>query len=437
MVAYRIELRRSPLRWWIPLLAAVTFAVMFTARGGSWVGVWPQASSAAELSAMYLAPLLAAVAAWAAVRSSQRGVTEILTAAARPRWRVEASQLAATLSYGLGIYVLAAAVAAAVSARLAGPGFLWPAYIALGAAVLAICAGVGHVVGRLSRSRFAVPAICGLALFVFLNYLSAPAESGPAGQEYSSQVLQNLQFAGAGAPWQVFRTPALVVRLALGAAAVVIAVAALNPWRRPAWSRRSWRPVVVVGVIVCLAAGLAALISAGPLLTERAVTIRPVCTAAAPRMCLWPEDRKYLPQLAAISRRLATLPPGLVAVPRQFHEQSLLLDKGTPVVVPGSFADIMGGGDLPFAIADMAAGIVSTTFPHACAAQPGTPPYNAWLNLTNWLTLRAAGNLAVAPPPAPGGDPAAAARIVRQPEASQVAWVQQQEKDIRNARCPA
>ena len=279
--------------------------------------------------------------------------------------------------------------------------------------------------------------LVGVETYTAFAYAEAPAESGPAGQEYSNQVLQNLQFAGAGAPWQVFRTPALAVRLALGVAAVVIAVAALNPWRRPAWSRRIWRPLVVIGVIVCMTAGLAALISAGPLLTERAVTIRPVCTGSAPRMCLWPEDRKYLPQLAAISRRLAALPPGLVTVPRQFHERSLLLYKGTPVVVPGSFADIMGSSDLPFAIADMAAGIVSTTFPHACAAQPGTPPYNAWQNLANWVTLRAAGNLAVAPPPAPGGDPAAAARIVMQPEASQVAWAQQQEKDIRNARCPA
>ncbi|HEX5741063.1 MAG TPA: hypothetical protein VFY17_05845, partial [Pilimelia sp.] len=139
MNAYRVELRRHPLRWWIPVLAGAAAFMMF-GRSRDWIGVWPQASAAVQLSAPAMAPLLAGCVAWGMARL--RGENGPY-AAARPTWQARAAQAAAALTYAVGVYLAAAVAAVTVSGRLAGPGLLWPSYLALGCSLLLLATAVG------------------------------------------------------------------------------------------------------------------------------------------------------------------------------------------------------------------------------------------------------------------------------------------------------
>lgn len=120
--AYRIELRRSPLLTAFPLMVAVDLLVLF-GRSQYWIGVWPEASVAAQIVTLFLGPILAGVSAWQAGRSSRARVPEFLLSAARPGWRIEATRLAATLTLGFVAYGVGCLTAAAVSLHDAGPGF--------------------------------------------------------------------------------------------------------------------------------------------------------------------------------------------------------------------------------------------------------------------------------------------------------------------------
>lgn len=59
--AFWIELRRSPLRWALPVLIAIELGMLF-GRNTDWIGVWPQASAAAQVPVAEMAILLSAAA---------------------------------------------------------------------------------------------------------------------------------------------------------------------------------------------------------------------------------------------------------------------------------------------------------------------------------------------------------------------------------------
>ncbi|MFE7408930.1 DUF7224 domain-containing protein [Streptomyces laurentii] len=292
--AYTIELRRSPLLTALPVLIAVDLVVLF-GRSRYWIGVWPEASAAAQVVTLFLGPALAAVSAWQAGRSSRAGLPEFLLGAARPAWRIEAVRLAATLTLGLLAYGLGCLVAAAVSVCEAGPGFLWPSYVLLGAATLVVFAAVGHLAGRWWPSPAFTPVICALGCFVAL--LGLPVRFN---------VLS-------GHPDTRLGLFPLALRLLLALALAVLAVTAPPrlreadrdlPPREPPWRIRG----VFLGSVLTVLLTLGAALPAGELGTPRpASAVTPLCARAdgrAPEVCVWPEHRRYLPELTAMARRL-------------------------------------------------------------------------------------------------------------------------------------
>lgn len=106
--ALRVEIRRSPMRWVFPLLLALDLGMLF-GRDTLWIGVWPQASVAAQNPAWFIAPVVAASAAWSAGRLSRARASEQLAVAPRPGWQREAVQLTATLVYGWTVLATGAA----------------------------------------------------------------------------------------------------------------------------------------------------------------------------------------------------------------------------------------------------------------------------------------------------------------------------------------
>ncbi|MFD7575388.1 ABC transporter permease [Streptomyces sp. NPDC056534] len=372
---YRIELRRSPLLIAFPVMLAVDLAVLF-GRSQYWIGVWPEASVAAQIVTLFLGPVLAGVSAWQAGRSSRAGMAEAMLAAARPGWRVEAARLGATLTLGFLAYGIGCVTAAVVSMGDAGPGFLWPSYLLLGAATLIIFASVGHLAGRWWPSPGFTPVIA--ALGCFISMLALP---------FKFNVL-------AGPPDTYLRPLPVAVRLLLAVALAVLAVTAPSrtskaarqmPRRKPPRSTRA----VVLGSAVCSFAALAAAPAAGELRVERpASSVSPVCERAdksAPEVCVWPEHRKYLPELTRMAQRLAEPTQSWVKVPDEFYEVGLrrgqLGDRGF---------DIAEGHTRTAAIA--MADQVFTTSLGRC--RPPLKERRAWQAIDNihmWLEYQAVG----------------------------------------------
>ncbi|MEU8619759.1 ABC transporter permease [Streptomyces sp. NPDC048623] len=310
---YRIELRRSPLLTAFPVMIIVDLAVLF-GRSQYWIGVWPEASVAAQIVTLFLGPVLAGVSAWQAGRSSRSGMPEFLLAAARPGWRIEAARLAATLTLGFLAYGIGCLTAAAVSLKDAGPGFLWPSYLLLGAATLTIFASVGHLAGRWWPSPGFTPVVC--ALGCFISMLGLP---------FKFNVL-------AGPPDTHVSLPPLAVRLLLALALATLAVTAPPRTSKadrqmPRWELPRHTSVVAVGSVLCCLLALAFAPFAGELRVERSASAtEPLCDRAdesAPRVCVWPEHRKYLPELTDMAQRLDRPTQPWVKAPSEFYEVGL------------------------------------------------------------------------------------------------------------------
>lgn len=416
MKAFYIELRRSPLRWWLPAFLLLAMLMLF-GRSTAWIGVWPQASAAAQLPFSYIGPALAAGAAWSAGRCLRIGSVDHLQATARRRWQVEAVHLAATITYGIAVLLVTAAVAAAFSIPDAGPGFLWAGYLVLAGSMLVTCAAIGHLVGRWSRPGIGPALLTGLGTFALFNL----TERGPFGFMVLS-----------GPPQLRLSAAALAARIALAACLVVLAVA-VPPWRdritsrAPATSRATSAIAAVMAVIV----SIALIAAAGPLRVPRTPPSEPLCSTTTPRVCVWPENRKYLPELAAMAERLNQLPGDLITVPDTFYERGLRTSDSQVdfIITEGSWS----------AVPSITGAIVDATLPPAClvTGENAERKYQAIFEIVEWLNRRMYGG----DPPAgvrggpPGVDLAMIREVLQSPDADQATWVRQRLDTIKAVPC--
>ncbi|MFE5584507.1 hypothetical protein [Kitasatospora sp. NPDC056531] len=421
MKLYWMELRRSPLRWWFPLFVALDLAALF-GRSRWWIGDWPQTSVQTQIPAFYFAPLLAAGAAWAAGRTSRNNLDAQLGVAARPAWRIELTQLFATLTYGVAAYGVGVVAAAVVSAPTAGPGFLWPSYVLLGVALVVAFASAGHLVGHWSRSQFVGPVICGLGSFVVIGWAGAPKALG--------------LFVLSGDPFKQVALPALIARCLLA----VLLVAAAGFVRRSllpahrAWNGTASR-VGAVTICVSLCVAVVGLLATAPVQVERSAPRQPLCTTGSPAVCLWPDDRKYLPQAQGMTERLRQLPSGMFSVPPVFYERGV---RGPQ----HAFEDFyILEGSMWDASETVAGSILHASRPQGCPLPLGdkiTPQFVlATGELNMWLAMRiyGGGRPADMHGGPPGVDMDAIARVITQPEGEQLAWVTQRTETIHHAYC--
>ncbi|MFD4394318.1 ABC transporter permease [Kitasatospora sp. NPDC058478] len=419
MRIFLLELRRSPLKWWLPFLITLDLAVLF-GRSQWWIGVWPEASVAAQIPSFYLGPLLAAAAAWSAGRVQRHGLQDQITAASRSRWKAELVQLAATVSYGIVAYIAGILSAALVSYRDAGPGFLWPGYLLLGTSVLVLCIALGHAVGRWFPSVFASPVVCGLGCFVVLA-----ATAGPSGLGL---------FLLSGPPASTTSAGAVAVRLLIACLAVSLVVLVDRPVKAErkriegAWPER----VTALGCAVAVVALGAVYGPMGPVQVRRSAPEASLCTASQPKICVWPEQRKYLPQLEAMATRAAQLPRGLIISPPVFYERGL---KNS--TVEESFT-IREGSMWEVAIS-MSILIVNASTP-SCVAKTSDDQgkiLTADFELDSWVAARITGS--GQPSDVHGGPPGvdqeAIGRLIMQSETAQNNWAQERIQSIKGIHC--
>ncbi|WP_172385604.1 ABC transporter permease [Streptomyces sp. MNP-20] len=420
---YAIELRRSPLLLALPLLVVVDLLVLF-GRSRYWIGVWPEASAAAQVVTLFLGPALAAVSAWQAGRGSRSGMPELVLASARPSWHAEAARFAATLTLGCVAYGVGCLTAAAVSLKDAGPGFLWPSYLLLGFASLTLFAALGHIVGRVWPSAAFTPAVCALGGFV--AYVGV-------GQGYGLYVLS-------GGPNYMIDATVLSQRLLLALALSCVAIF-FNRIPRTHRKIAAYAPVktrVLMAGSMLLAFALVPLIAvSGPVrVTRPATVVEPLCDRAGDRsaeVCVWPEHRKYLPELIAMADRLARIPQGWIKQPAAFYEFGL---RPTRLGDPGF--DIAEGHVRPAAIS-MAAQVSTQSL--GCTPPRDAPrAWEASNRLDLWLEYRAMGT---DPKAADAGlnmvgvaqEQRAAGQAVTLTEAQQEAWAARQRARMKKAGC--
>ncbi|MFE9046241.1 hypothetical protein ACFYOG_35820 [Streptomyces sp. NPDC007818] len=418
---YWIEIRRSPLLWCLPVLLVVDLAAVF-GRSQYWIGIWPQASAAAQIPALFFAPAFAAAAAWAVGRTLRRGIEERYRAAARPQWHMEALQFLATATYGLGVYAVGALAAAVVSIPDAGPGFLWPSYLLLGGAVILGCSAIGHVVGRYSRSMVAAPVICGLACFVAIGGVGSPRNLG--------------LYALSGDPGIEISWKALAARIFLAFALTLAAIFTPGSFGRKAggWGSAG-RRVPAMGAVFSIILGGVLLLTSGALRVDRDAPHTPLCSQGSPRVCIWPENRKYLPQISAMAERIGAIPQSWIRTPATFYEL------GVRPVGNGTANDFsVSEGNLWFAAPNMAGSVIQLSIPIRCESlspQVANEVSTAMAQVEMWLEFRAMGT---SEEPSvnssmPRSDLDAAQRIAGSSEKEQDTWVKKRLKVIQEAPC--
>lgn len=422
MRIYLTEIRRSPLLWCFPLLVVVDLAAVF-GRSQYWIGIWPQASAATQIPALFFAPVVGAAAAWTVGRSQRRGIAEFRSAAARPAWHMEAAQLVATLTYGLGAYTVGAVAAAAASMPEAGPGFLWPGYLLLGACVIVACGAIGHLIGRWSRSSYAAPVICGLGCFVLLGTLG-----GPHGMGF---------FFLSGPPDAALNPVAVIARLLLAFVLAALAIFAPDLPRRGISQWGVMRGRKIAGGVMGAVLIIVAVPVVGPVRVERTPPEEPLCSSGASRVCVWPEDRKYLPELSAMAGRLSTIPQDWIRVPGVFYERGLRPD---PRLKPMDFDT--SEGQLFFAAVTMATQTLhqSVDMTRRCdprQSESAGKAANASEELWLWLQFRAVGtgDNAGVRISGPQEQVIAARNAVRSSETEQREWTRERLAVMNEATC--
>ncbi|MEU9890274.1 hypothetical protein [Sphaerisporangium sp. NPDC051011] len=405
------EVRRSPLRWWLPVLIALDVAMLF-GRSTWWIGVWPEASAAAQLPAYFFGMVLGGGAAWTAGRVHRAGIAEQLAAAARLRWPAELLLLSSTLIYGLVAYAPGVMIAAVVSAPHAGPGFLWLSYLGIGVCLVVLSASAGHLAGKLWSSRFVPPIAVAICLF-------------------GQTVLRPVRFYVLSGHVQVeIAATAFATRFAF---ALVMAVLAVTIPARAVHRDTRGTPAGVLRPLaaVTVMAGLVMIAMAGPLQVTRAAPSQPLCSAAKPRVCLWPEEGRYVGLVSAMAARLAALPGGGLKLPETFYEAGL-----RDPAIPDAAADfrlLEGGVSVP---SFLSSAVLNSTLPVCDVPAANSEKFtheafrlDAYLQVRSYGTAEALGS-GGGPP---GVDMREIADVAHRPERVQAQWVSDRLAAIRRA----
>lgn len=411
MTVLGLEVRRTPLRWALPVLVGVVLMLLLPRT--TWAWAWTTASSKPVMTTTFVGPMIAAGAAWAAARADRRGFRAWLDAAARPAWRADLAQLGAAIVIGLTAYAAALALAVFLAARMVGAGFLWPGYALLGVSVIVACSAVGHAFGALTQSRNAAPPIAGaLTLFVLM-------------------LAQDRYTVGMVLPNEAISRAALASRLLLAAA--LVAAAAVLPGLRRGLAN-GYRPGPGTSAVAAVAV---AGVLAGSVVTWRQDLlvardpVTPLCTEGSPQICIWPEQRRFVGELAAMAGRIDGLDvPGL-QFPPVVYEEGL----HPSMESPGLF---LAGGE-PWMIADgLADEMMRASLGSRLCIRPGTEDQvvQASSELMYWLALRIAGS----PQPAnvhggPDVDRTIIEQVAASSQAEQRRWARQRLDVLDPADC--
>ena len=353
----RTELRRNAMPWMLPLIA-----VLF------WFDSYRPSVSTAPLYALRtfwnmgqghalvdFAPFVAGVAAWMGSRDGRRGLADLVTATARPRWAAQLTTWAATAIWAVAAYLVFVGVMFAMYAHqgVSGTPPWW--WVAAGATAVAMFSAAGFAIGAWWPSRFAAPAAAfGTFLALFLSFRAGFTHTSGWSMILPTNSNGNFQAdSGIFYPWLPDLPIARIMFLA-GIAAAALGLTGLPARAGGPWLRRAAAAVTLAGVAATgTAVGLAstAQLSAHgmviPALHDAAsdapITYTPACdrTAGVP-VCVNPAYRRWLPDLTAALAPVLAAVAGLPGAPARVTQVAGAYSSGEIELLAGQAVTISG-----------------------------------------------------------------------------------------------
>jgi hypothetical protein len=360
---FRLELRRSPMPWTFPLLAALyAFDPFRTAVG--YPAVWDvRASVLLNKMVPNFVVFVVGIAAWVGSRDGRRRTLDLVEMTPRPRWVGQLAAWAATTGWAIigflaGVGVLYGEIA--TQATWGGPPW-WP--VVVGCAELAVLAALGFTAGALFPGRFTAP-LAAVGAFV----LSLEGFNNAVGRSSAFAVLSPTTYVPSNDAGVFYPYPPDVAidQLMFLAGLTVVLLGVLGLVRSSGAGpglRRAAAVLTAAGIAAALTAvGLAGTaresapgtsLGAGgsaelgmqdawviPALhnaaSDRPVRYTPVCATATVPVCIHPAFRDFLPDATAalrpVLRELAGLPGAPVRV-RQVASGSLVTPSGPAIGV--------------------------------------------------------------------------------------------------------
>jgi hypothetical protein len=330
----RVELRRNTMPWILPLIAALFWFDSYRPSTGTspLYGLRTFWNMGQGHTILDFAPFVAGVAAWMGSRDGRRGLADLVTTTARPRWAAQLATWAATAIWAVAAYLVFVGVMFAVYAHqgVAGTPPWW--YVAVGATAVTAFSAVGFAIGAYWPSRFAAPAAAfGAFLAMFLSFQTGFSHTSgwalilPTNSHGSFDGSAQAD-AGIFYPWLPDLPIARILFL------VGIAVAALGLTGLPAragapWLRRAAAVIMLAGAALAgTAVGLASTAQEAaegvviPALHDAAndapIAYTPVCgRAAGVPVCVNPAYGRWLPDVTAALAPMRTEVAGLPGAP--------------------------------------------------------------------------------------------------------------------------
>jgi hypothetical protein len=337
----RLEIRRSEVRWAIPLIAALFFFDTYRTATGL-PPVWTVRSSVITDNMLDDFVVFAAgLAAWVGSREGRRKTGDLLTTTVRPAWARQAAALGGTLFWLLLIFLAGVAVLYVQTARQAtwgGPP-LWPVAVGV-AAVVTVTAG-GFTVGTIFPGRFTAPLAAVAAFVVFFAAYHAGLKVTPTSGRYGLlSPATAVPLGDDGVFYHVAPDVAIAEVMFMGGITVaLLGVLALFPVLRGPYRglfsaiSRTGRWLCAAGVVL-LAAGVAASWTAFSLTgtakltvsgwdipalhdaaSDRPIPYTPDCAGSTFTVCVHPAFSAYLGAAAAALQPVAAEIAGLPGAP--------------------------------------------------------------------------------------------------------------------------
>ena len=326
----RIELRRNAMPWILPLIAALFWFDSYrpsTAMPPFWVlrTFWNMGQGHTIID---FGPFVAGVAAWMGSRDARRGIADLVTVTARPRWAVQLATWAATAIWAVGAYLVFAAVMFGVYAYQGvqgSPPWWW---VAVGAAAVTAFSAAGFAVGAYFRSRFAAP-VAAFGGFLAMIMSSQTGFSHTSGWALILPTNSNGNYQPVSGIFYPYLPDLPIARVMFLTGIAVAALGLLGlpgraggPWLRWAAAVVTLAGVAAAGTAVGLA-GTARLRPNGMVIpalhdaaNDRPIPYTPVCShAAGVPVCLNPAYREFLPDVTAALRPVLGEVAGLPGAP--------------------------------------------------------------------------------------------------------------------------
>lgn len=321
-----VELRRNAMPWILPLIAALFWFDSYRPSTGLpplWIDRTFYSLGQGH-TLVDFGIFVAGAAAWIGSRDGRRGMSDLTTATARPRWAVQLANWGATAIWSVGAYLVFTGVLIAVTARSitwGGPPW-WP--VAVGAAGVAAFSALGFAVGVYFPSRFAAP-LAAFGAFLTLMMSSQTGFRDPAGWALILPTNSNGNYGADSGIFYPYLPDLPMARVLLLAGLTVAGAGLTGLLSTDRRLRLRWTAMAVTaaGVIAAgTAAGLAASARPGPhgvvvpalhdAASDRPIPYTPACGRGGIPVCVHPA---YRAELAAVTAALSPAAREIAGLP--------------------------------------------------------------------------------------------------------------------------